>query len=241
MKNIIKSSIAGLFIFCAVFSSAAFKIPERPQNYVNDYTGTLKPSERDGLNNFLKSYDVKTTNQVFVGIFDSLEGESLEDLSLRIAEKWKPGVKGKDNGVLLLAFLKDRKVRIEVGYGAESLLTDALAKAIIVKEISPYFRKGDYYEGVSGALTAMTKILSKDFSPDQLRQYVHGARKTKGNPVLSLLMMIAIGFFVIRHPFLALLLFSGGGYSSGGRYSSGGGFSGGGGGSFGGGGASGGW
>ena len=239
MKNIIKISVLGLFIFCAIFSYAAFKLPERPQNYLNDYTGILDSSQKEALNSFLKSYDIKTTNQIFVGIFDSLQGESLEDISIRIAQKWKPGVKSKDNGLLLLVFLRDRKVRIEVGYGLEPLLTDALTKAIIVNEISPSFRKDNYYAGISNAVFKIVKILSRDFSPEESQRYVHNARGQKRNPILSLIFLIAFIILAIRHPFLALLLFSGG-FSSGGRYSSGGGF-GGGGGSFGGGGASGGW
>ena len=240
MKNIIKITIIGLFILFAVSSYAAFKTPERPQNYLNDYAGILRPPQKETLNSFLRSYDIKTTNQVFIGIFDSLQGESLEDISIGIAEKWKPGVKGKDNGLLLLVFLRDRKIRIEVGYGLEPLLTDALAKAVIINEVSPSFRKDDYYAGISNAVFKIVKILSKDFSPEELQRYTYSAKGQKRNPILSVIFLIAFIILAIRHPFLALLLFSGG-FSSGGRYRGGGGFFGGGGGSFGGGGASGGW
>ena len=240
MKNIIKIGIIGLSIFCAVSICAAFKIPDYPQNYLNDYAGVLDPSQENLLNNFLKSYDTKTTNQIFIGIFDSLQGESLEDISIRIAEAWKPGIKDKDNGILLLVFPGDRKVRIEVGYGLEPLLTDALSTAIIANEISPSFKKGDYYGGISKAVFKIVKVLSKDFTPEELQQYAHSAERSNRNPILSLLFLIGFIILAIRHPFLALLLFSGG-FSSGGRHSSGGSFFGGGGGSFGGGGASGGW
>lgn len=240
MKNIIKITVLGFFILFVVSSYAAFKAPNRPQNYVNDYAGILSPSQKETLNSFLKSYDIQTTNQIFIGIFESLQGGSLEDISIGIAEKWKPGVKGKDNGLLLLVFLKDHGIRIEVGYGLEPLLTDALAKAIIINEISPSFRKGNYYNGISSAVSKMVKILSRDFSPEELQRYTYTTKRQKRNPIVSLILFIAFIVLAIRHPFLALLLFSGG-FSSGGRYSSGGSFFGGGGGSFGGGGASGGW
>ena len=240
MKNIIKITVFGLFILLGSTTYAAFNPPERPQDYVNDYAGILSPSQKGALNNFLKGYDTQTTNQIFIGIFDSLGGGNLEDISIGIAEKWKPGVKSKDNGILLLVFLKDRKTRIEVGYGLEPLLTDALANAVIINEVSPFFRKGDYYGGISGAVLKITKILSKDFSPEELQQYTYRTQRQKRNPIVSLIMLIAFIALAIRHPFLALLLFSGG-FSSGGRSSGGGGFFGGGGGSFGGGGASGGW
>lgn len=238
----LKIIISVVFIFSAAFSYAAFKIPSVPQNYVNDYANVLRSNQKDSLNIELKNYDVKTTNQIFVAVFESLGGESLEDVSIRIAQKWKPGVKGKDNGILLLIFLRDRKMRIEVGYGLESALTDVLANALIVNEIAPEFRAGDYYAGINNAVSQMIKILSGDISADELKAYASKGAITgkKSNPIASLIFFIIFIIIFIRHPFLALFLFSGG-FSSGGRYSGGGGFGGGGGGSFGGGGASGGW
>lgn len=238
----LKIIISAVIIFSAVFSYAAFRIPESPQNYVSDYAGVLHPIQKDSLNAVLKNFDVKTTNQIFAAVFESLEGESLEDVSIRIAQKWSPGVKDKDNGVLLLIFLRDRKIRIEVGYGLEAVLTDVLANALITNEIAPKFRDDDYYAGIENAVFQMIKILSGDISADELKAYESQGAITgkKSNRIAALLFFVIFIIIFIRHPFLTLLLFSGG-FSSGGRYSGGGGFGGGGGGSFGGGGASGGW
>lgn len=241
-KNITKIIIGAVIVFSAAFfSRAAFKIPDAPSNYVSDYANALTLSQAQSLNYILRNYETQTTNQIFIAIFNSLEGESLEDISVRIAERWKPGVKDKDNGVLVLGFLQDRKIRIEVGYGLEGVLTDALSMAVIENEIAPSFRAGDYYSGLQAAVDKMIKIISKDISPQELQQYVHRASgsQSKGKSIFSFIFLILFIIFFIRHPFLALLLFSGG-FSSGGRYS-GGGFGGGGGGNFGGGGASGGW
>ena len=239
MKRLIKYVLIILSVFFASFGYAAFKIPDFPKNHVSDYADILESSQEESFNSILRNYEEITTNQIFVGIFDSLKGESLEDLSIRIAEKWKPGLKNKDNGVLLLIFMRDAKVRIEIGYGLEAILTDALANAVIVNEIKPEFKKGNYYLGIENSLTGMMKILSKDISKSDLEEYLYKAKAKKGNPIFSFIILIILILFFIRHPFLALFLLSSG-FSSGGRYSGGGSF-GGGGGSFGGGGASGGW
>lgn len=244
MRKTLKAAIVILCV-CSSVCYAAFKVPQAPQGYVSDYSGLLGANQKQALNTFLNNYELQTTNQIFVGIFDSLEGGSLEDISIRMAEQWKPGLKEKDNGVLLLIFIQDRKMRIEVGYGLEPVLTDLLANAIITNEIAPAFRKGDYYLGIKNAVYQMTSILSGEVSSRDLEFYKYRAQKAgpkKRNPIVSLILFIFFIFLFIRHPFLALMLFSGG-FSSGGRSSGGfgGGFLGGGGGSFGGGGASGGW
>src|SRR3989338_2699027 len=97
----------------------ALEIPERPAGYVTDEAGLLSPPVRQRLEYRLADYERKTTNQVVVAAFPSLEGESLEDFSIRLAEKWKIGQAGRDNGAIFLIFKADRKMRIEVGYGLE--------------------------------------------------------------------------------------------------------------------------
>lgn len=150
---------------CLLFSMACFlsssvslfalDIPKQPEGYVSDYAKLLSDSTRSRLEQVLKDFEDKTGNQVLVAIFPGLEGDSLESYSIRLAEAWKPGQKGKDNGVILLIFKEDRKVRIEVGYGLEGVLTDALCKGIIENEIVPRFRAGDYDGGVERAVTAI--------------------------------------------------------------------------------------
>ena len=105
--------------------SAALPIPPSPDRRVSDFAGALAPADRDRLEARLVERERTSRNQVVVAIFRSLQGESLEDYSVRLAEKWKIGQKGLDNGVIFLIFLEDRKMRIEVGYGLEGVLTDA--------------------------------------------------------------------------------------------------------------------
>jgi len=189
----------------------------------------------------------------------SLEGENLEDYSMRVVDNWKIGQKEYDNGALLLIALAERKIRIEVGYGLESSLTDLKSGYIIRNAITPEFKKGNYSGGIAKGLANITGIINKqiDISDEELARYQKSQGKANtGNLPFS---FIVIVFVIIMNllgrifgsgrrrrggGFMSLLLLSsmmggsrGGGFSSGGGF---GGFSGGGGG-FGGGGASGGW
>jgi uncharacterized protein len=197
---------------------------------------------------------------VVIAIFPSLEGESLEDVSIRLAERWRIGRKGLDDGVILVVFVQDRKVRLEVGYGLEGRLPDADADRIIREEIAPSFRQGHYAEGLQKATAAVYA---------RIEGRKAGAEKSRRSSSPSL---PVLGFFGLMGLLVALFAWeamstrrqvmrqhyslgrggwcvptgsswrsSGGSWSGGfGGGGSGGGFSGGGG-SFGGGGASGSW
>ncbi len=146
-----------LLFLTASFPSFLFAldVPERPEGYVSDYAKMVSPSAEADLEKTLEQFETETTNQVVVVTFPSLEGENLEDFSILLAEKWKIGQEGRDNGVILAVFKNDRKVRIEVGYGLEGTLPDATAKLIIENEIVPRFRAGQFDEGVRQGVTAI--------------------------------------------------------------------------------------
>jgi len=146
-------------------SASALSVPERPQGYVSDYANLLSESSRQKIENTCAAFEKETSNQVVVAVFESLEGGSLEDFSIRLAEKWKIGQKGKDNGIILLIFKQDRAVRIEVGYGLEGALPDAVASAIIRNEIVPAFRAGDFDKGVESALGAIIQATKGEYKP----------------------------------------------------------------------------
>ncbi|HTG11892.1 MAG TPA: TPM domain-containing protein, partial [Candidatus Eisenbacteria bacterium] len=125
-----------LLVLLAAPGAAALSIPPPPDRRVNDYAGALSPAERDGLEQQLIAREATSQNQVVVAVFRSLGGESLEDYSIRLAKAWRIGQKGLDNGVIFLVFVDDRKMRIEVGYGLESKLTDALASQILRQDVA---------------------------------------------------------------------------------------------------------
>jgi uncharacterized protein len=218
------------------------------KEYVTDNTGTLSGTEISGLRQKLQNYYKSTSTQIVVYMTGSLGSESLEDVSQRIAEKNGIGKKGKNNGVLLFIAKSDRKLRIEVGYGLEGALPDAISDQIIRKIITPKFKKNDYYGGISDGVDAIMAATIGEFKAD---------KDDSGSDGICTVGFIAIfiifGFFVFIISIIRSF-FGGGGWGSGGRYYgrgggffsggssgfSGGGFSGGGG-SFGGGGASGSW
>jgi uncharacterized protein len=126
-----------------------------PTARVNDYAGILAPADRERLEARIGDRERTTGAQVAVAIFPSLDGENLEDFSIRLADRWRVGQKGLDNGVIILVFAKDRKVRLEVGYGLEGAIPDAVAGQIIRDSIAPAFREGRYAAGLEAAVDAI--------------------------------------------------------------------------------------
>ena len=246
--------MAILFLCLVVGSvSHATSVPEKPLRYVVDLAGIIDDAAENRLNGYLQELEQKTTAQEVILTIPSLEGESIEDFSITIAhDKWKLGQKGKDNGVLLLISQKDRKYRIEVGYGLEGVLPDSLVGSLGRNLLVPYFRKGDYSTGIFTAAIAIADKIAeasgvKIEGMPTIKYSTQPAEKSEPaslfNTIITVAFLIVLGILFIKNPrlFLMLLLFS----SMGGRRGSwgggGGGFGGGGGGGFGGGGASGGW
>lgn len=213
---------------------------------VNDYAQLLSPSTRHQLEGSLKAFEADQSTQIVVLTVPSLEGDSLEEFSIRVAEQWKIGQKDLDNGAILLIARNDRKLRIEVGYGLEGTLTDLTSGRIIRNIITPRFKEGDFDQGIIDGVSAMMAAVKGEFSGTDST-----AGKKSGGFMDSagFIYMLFIFFFIVsrmlRHRRFtgtrrrSSYYIGGGGFGgSGGSF--GGGFSGGGGG-FGGGGASGGW
>lgn len=132
-----------------------------------DLAHVLPSSTVESLAAQLAAHETQSSNQVAVLIVPSLEGESLEEFSHRVATTWKLGQKGTDNGVLLIVAIKERKVRIEVGYGLEGVLTDARSAQIIRNEIVPRFRAGDMAGGVTGGINAIVKTIEGTYQASE--------------------------------------------------------------------------
>src|SRR5262250_832854 len=139
---------------------AALPIPPAPDHRINDYAGVLSAADRDRLEDKLRSRERESSNQIVVAIFRSLQGESLEDFSIRLAQAWRIGQKSLDNGVIFLVFLKDRKMRIEVGYGLEPTLTDAITSSILRNDVAPRFREGKIADGISAGVDAIEQAIA---------------------------------------------------------------------------------
>jgi len=144
------------------FQASALEVPDL-QGRVNDYAGILSPATEAQLESVLKTLETTDSTQIVVLTMESLQGDSLENFSLRVVEKWQIGQKGLDNGVLLLVARDDRKIRIEVGYGLEGKLTDMTAGRIIRNVIAPKFQQGDFNQGIIDAVGAIMATVRGEF------------------------------------------------------------------------------
>jgi uncharacterized protein len=140
-------------------------VPPPPETYVADYAKLLPAEAAASLNAKLAQFDRDTSNQVLVAIFPQLPSASLEDFTIRAAQAWRAGGKKLDNGAVLFVFVKDRKVRIEVGYGLEGALPDVTARRIIEEQIVPRFRAGDYAGGIDAAVDAIMAATRGEYRP----------------------------------------------------------------------------
>lgn len=156
--------------------AAALDVPPLTQR-VTDLVGLLTADQTSALESKLRDLESTDSTQVAVLIIPSLEGESLEDYSMRVAESWKLGQKAHDNGALLLISMKDRDMRIEVGYGLEPTLTDARTSQIIRNDMIPRFRDGDFYGGIDAGVTGIIQTVQGTYQARAERKRV---RKSGG-------------------------------------------------------------
>ncbi len=224
---------------------------------VVDAAGILTPEQRGTLEAKLKAHEDKTSDQVVVATVPNLQGTTVEDYANRLFRDWKLGQAKTDNGVLLLVAPSERKVRIEVGYGLEGALTDALSKVIIAGAITPRFKTGDYFGGLDAGVDGILSILAGDAQEWQRKPQVRADEVDPAQVAVFVALFLIVLFVAWRmsrggrsRPGGLVILPGpgsggwGGGFSDGGAGGSSGGFDGGfsgGGGSSGGGGASGDW
>ncbi len=168
-RIVLSKSLAIILTTCfhlIIASSAlALEIPAL-QGRVNDLGSLISPSTATQIEQSLKYLEETDSTQIVVLTIPSLEGESLEEFSLKVAETWKIGQSGLDNGALLLVSVKDRKVRIEVGYGLEGTLTDLVAGRIIKNIILPNFKEGRFDQGIIDGVSAMSQAVKGEFSAE---------------------------------------------------------------------------
>lgn len=158
--------------FLAVHTTGLLAVPPRPQpaRFVNDFAEVLLPEQRDELEAKLVAFDAETSTQIVIVTVPELEGQVLEEVSIRLAERWGVGQKGKDNGLIILAALAERKVRIEVGYGLEGAVPDAIARRVIDGYLAPNFKNDRYYEGFDQATEVLIGLTRGEFTADDLRR-----------------------------------------------------------------------
>lgn len=243
-----------IIITIIIFSDAAFaegNYPSpTPELFINDFANVLDQSTRDKIQSLGKQLEDKTTAQIVVVTINTLDGQDIESYANELFTRWAIGQKGKDNGVLILDAVKERKLRIEVGYGLEGALPDTKTAEIRNNDMNPYLKNNDYDNGILNGYVAVVNEVAQDYNVtidagSQSRDSADStpsSNRTRRNtiyPILFVLFLAVDGIFFrfrISYTLFKLLFYSS--FFGGGRGGWGGGGFGGGG--FGGGGSSGG-
>jgi uncharacterized protein len=158
-----------LLFFGGAATAVGREVPDY-SGYVNDYASMMSAEARAKLESDLQVFDLSDSTQIAILTIDSLDGDPLEDFSIRVVDQWKIGRKGKDNGVLFLAVKSDRKMRIEVGRGLEHVLTDLAAGRIIDRVVTPLFKAGRFDEGFEAGILAIIQTTRGEYSPEAGRR-----------------------------------------------------------------------
>ncbi len=249
MHRFLKSCIFFLIIINGLFGQSV-RFPQN-HNWVNDYGNLISSRAEQVMNSLAQEVKQKTGAEIAILTVDNLQGLSHQDYATRLFEKWGIGEKNKDNGILFLLSIEDRKIWIETGYGMEAIIPDGKAGQILDENIVPFFKQGDYDRGFYNGMLAATEIIAKDAGvqitgqgqAQVVRQNRSSrSRREKGGGLFMVIIFIIL-MIVTRGRILPWLIMAsmmggggrGGGFGGGGSF--GGGFGGFGGGMSGGGGA----
>ena len=261
-----KRLILSVLLTLSYFFSFAQSFPEKSNKLVTDQTQTLSAEQIAQLERKLVAFDDSTSNQIAVVIVKSVGDYDINEYALELGRKWGIGGKTKNNGVILLVAIGDRKLSIQTGYGLEGALPDIYTKRIIENDIKPYFKDGDYYAGIEAGTNSIISLTKGEYKNDQPKSKSERGGKAGGAGVIVIIIIVIIIFIIgkrgggggrggevisgrgVAEGLLWGLLLGGSGRGGGGGFggfgggsSGGGGFGGFGGGSFGGGGSSGSW
>jgi uncharacterized protein len=196
-----------LLLACSAHAQATFKPVPPLRARVTDEVGMLTPDQRQRLESVLADYEAKTGSQIAVLLVASTEPEAIEQYGIRVAEAWKLGRKGVDDGVLLLVAKNNpkalRRLRIEAGRGVQGVLTDAQSKRILEDTIAPHFRQNDWYGGLVAGVGAIATLLNQEKfpAPQAQAQAQQHQQEDDGPNVVVSLFLILVGITVLRAVF----------------------------------------
>lgn len=191
----------GFLIIAALFAQPlCAEVPVPPlKARVTDLTATLNAKQREALEQKLAAFEARKGSQVAVLLVPTTQPEAIEQYSIRVAQQWKLGRKGVDDGVLLLVAKNDRKLRIEVGYGLEGVLNDATAKRIIAEDIVPRFKQGDFYGGITAGVDRILRTIEREPLPapkSKPQQRGAGFEEIEYLLVIGFVLVFVVGSFV---------------------------------------------
>lgn len=198
-----------LTVVLSAAAASALDVPPLTAR-VNDGAGLLSAGVRRQLETTLERFEKEQSTQIVVLTVASLEGDPIEDFAIRVAEAWKIGQKGLDNGVILVIAKKERKLRIEVGYGLEGRLTDLIASRIIREAIAPSFKKGQFDQGISEGVNAIMAAVKGEFKAAAPPAAKRSSKKAGGfvEP-LVIVAALVIMFLGRRHRLIGALIGAG--------------------------------
>ncbi|MGZ8153282.1 MAG: TPM domain-containing protein [Methylovulum sp.] len=169
MISFIRYGLGGLLSLFFTVASAQVDIPDLSRR-VTDLTATLSAEQAEALENKLAAFEARKGSQIAVLIIPTTQPEAIEQFGIRLAEAWKIGREKTDDGVILIVAKDDRKLRIEVGYGLEGAIPDAIAKRVIAEIITPYFKSGDFAGGIDAGITQLIKLIDGEALPAPAKQ-----------------------------------------------------------------------
>lgn len=194
LRRLRLGALAALGLLAGALAQAELAVPELKAR-VTDQTGSLSAEQSGALEQKLAAFEQAKGSQIAVLIVPSTAPETIEQYSLRVAEQWQLGRKGIDDGALLLVAKNDRALRIEVGYGLEGVLPDAIAKRIIAETITPHFQQGDFYGGIDAGTTQMIKVI--DGEPLPAPKPARGGNGSQAERLLGSLLLPFMVLYVI--------------------------------------------
>jgi len=194
MKKLVTLGV--LLASLSVFASVAFAYssPGSPSGYVNDFAGVLRADTKQALEAELTAFKQATSNEVTVVTVPNMGGDYIENYAVKLFAEWGIGTKGKDNGVLLLLSIEERKMKIEVGYGLEGALPDSVAQSILNNEMTPLLKAGDYDGAVTAGVYAIEQATKGEYT---------ATATPAGNPLVAVFKnnvegVLIFGFFILQ-------------------------------------------
>ncbi|MGJ0492704.1 TPM domain-containing protein [Methylobacter sp.] len=190
----LRSMAVAVFLLAAGLAIADVPVPAL-QARVTDLTGTLSPAQQSRLEQVLMEFEARKGSQIAVLIIPTTQPEAIEQYAMRVAETWKLGRKDVDDGVLLLVAKEDRALRIEVGYGLEGVIPDAVAKRVISEIIIPYFKQNDYFGGIEAGVSRLIRLIDGEPLPPPVEKDVSWSGFEDFLPLGFLLVLVGAGLF----------------------------------------------
>ena len=208
MNRYLSKYLTVLFLITALFSFAQIEVPPLNNRPIVDLADILSENEEQSLNQELMAFADSTGSQIAILTVTDLEGEAIEELGIRTADKWKIGRKGIDDGVIIIVAKNNRKVRLEVGYGLEGALTDALSRRIIENIIVPDFKNGQFYLGLQEASHAIMAIINGEELPEHVASQSESDNFIGGIlflTVITIFISIIFTGFIKKKPLAAII------------------------------------